>query len=281
MRDSRDNIKVVCIGDIMGTPGRAMFKKHALAVKKKHNAHAIIVNGENSAHDGRGITPAIVHFLKSYGADLITSGNHIFAKKEIYPYLTTYKDLLRPINFPSSCPGVGVSTFKIGSTVVGVINVQGRVFMRELLSDPFRAVESAILFLRPQTPIIIVDMHAETTSEKMGMGFFVDGQVSAVYGTHTHVQTADERILPEGTAFISDIGMGGALNSMIGMKRQPVINNLITQMPSKFEVETEGPYQMNGIILTIDTATGKALAIERFRVIDEHLDLQDPELKDK
>lgn len=276
-----DTIKIICIGDLMGFPGRAFFKKHALELKKKYAADAIIVNGENTASDGRGITPAIVEFLKKYGANLITSGNHIFAKRDIYSYLSSHKDLLRPANFPAACPGVGVSTFSVAGVTVGVINLQGRVFMRELLSCPFKAAESAVLFLRAQTNCIIVDMHAETTSEKMGLSYFLDGQVSAVFGTHTHVQTADERILPLGTAYITDLGMGGAVNSMIGMKRHSVLNNLLTQMPSKFEVELEGPYHMHGMVVTIDKKTGKALAIERIKVIDEHLDLQDPELKDK
>ncbi len=276
-----NSIKILCVGDLMGTPGRAMFKKHISALKQKYAADAIIVNGENTAADGRGITPAIVDFLKQYGANMVTSGNHIFAKRDIYSYLSSHKDLLRPANFPASTPGVGVSTFTVAGVTVGVINVQGRVFMRELLSCPFKAAESAIMFLKPQTNCIIVDMHAETTSEKMGLAYFLDGQVSCVYGTHTHVQTADDRIMPLGTAYITDIGMGGAINSMIGMKRHAIIHNLLTQMPVKFEVELEGPYHMHGIVLTVDTKTGKALAIERFKVTDDHLDLSDPELKDK
>ncbi len=265
----------------MGFPGRALFKKHSASLKEKYAIDAIIVNGENTASDGRGITPAIVEFLKKYGADVITSGNHIFAKRDIYGYLSAHKDLLRPANFPAATPGTGVTTFSVAGTTVGVINVQGRVFMRELLSCPFRAAESALLFLRHQTKCIIIDMHAETTSEKMAMGYFLDGQVSAIFGTHTHVQTADERILPLGTAFISDLGMGGAVNSMIGMKRHAVLHNILTQMPVKFEVELEGPYHMHGIVLTIDTQSGKALSIERVKVLDDHLDLSDPELRDK
>ncbi len=276
-----DKIKILCIGDIVGFPGRALFKKHCAALKEKYAIDGVIVNGENTASDGRGITPAIVEFLKRYGTHVITSGNHIFAKRDIYSYLSSNKDLLRPANFPASTPGTGVTTFTVAGATVGVINVQGRVFMRELLSCPFKAAESALLFLKHQTNCIIIDMHAETTSEKMGMAYFLEGQVSAVFGTHTHVQTADERILPGGTAFISDLGMGGAVNSMIGMKKHAIMHNLLTQMPVKFEVEMEGPYHMHGIVLTLDTKTGKALSIERIRVVDEHLDLTDPELKDK
>ncbi len=276
-----DSIKVICVGDLMGFPGRAMFKKHAAALRETYKADAIIVNGENTAQDGRGITPPIVEFLRKYGADVVTSGNHIFAKRDIYHYLSSHKDLLRPANFPAATPGTGVTTFTAAGVTVGVINVQGRVFMRELLSCPFKAVESAITFLKHQTNCIIVDMHAEATSEKMGIAYYFDGQVSAVYGTHTHVQTADERILPQGTAYITDLGMGGAVNSMIGMKRHAIIHNLITQMPVKFEVELEGPFSLYGIVLTLDVKTGRALAIERFKVFDDHLDLQDPELRDK
>ena len=276
-----DVIRILCVGDLVGTPGRALFKKHINALKQQYSIDGVIVNGENSAADGRGITPAIVEFFKRHGADMLTSGNHIFAKRDIYPYLSSHKDLLRPINFPASTPGTGVATFNVAGTTIGVINVQGRVFMRELVGCPFKAVESAILFLKPQTNSIIVDMHAETTSEKMGLAYYVDGQVSCVYGTHTHVQTADERVLTGGTAYITDIGMGGAVNSMIGMKRHSIIHHLITQMPVKFEVELEGPYHMHGIVLTVDKKSGKAVAVERFKVVDEQVDVTDPELRDK
>ncbi len=277
----RDKIKIVCIGDLVGLPGRALFKKHSIRLKEQYRADAIIVNGENSASDGRGITPLIADFFKKYGAQIITSGNHIFAKRDIYGYLASHKDILRPANFPATCPGTGVTLFSVADIKIGVINVQGRVFMRELVSCPFKAAESAILFLKSHTQVIIVDMHAEASSEKLGLAYYLDGQASVVYGTHTHVQTADERLLPQGTAFITDLGMGGSINSMIGMKRQPILHNLLTQMPVKFEVELEGPYQMLGIIVTIDVKSGKTLVIERFKVVDEHLDLTDPELRDK
>ena len=276
-----NHLRVLFVGDLVGFPGRAIYKKHILELKKKHAIDMVIVNGENSAYDGRGITPLIVEFFKKNHADLITSGNHIFAKRDIYPYLASHKDLLRPANFPAGCPGTGVTTVTVGSHVVGVINVQGRVFMREQLSCPFRAAESAVSFLKSKTSLIIVDMHAETSSEKIGLGFFLDGQVSAVLGTHTHVATADERILPHGTAFITDVGMGGAVDSMIGMKKSVILHSMLTQMPVKFEVETEGPIHMNCVLLTLDTTTGKALSIERIRVVDTHLDFSDPELRDK
>lgn len=173
------------------------------------------------------------------------------------------------------CPGTGVITFTCKDTVIGVINIQGRVFMREFVDCPFRTVDSLLTYLHTKTKVILVDFHAETTSEKAGMGYYLDGRVSAVVGTHTHVQTADERILPNGTAFITDLGMGGSLNSMIGMKKEPIIQHLITQMPVKFSVETAAPYVLSGAIIDIDSATGAAVAIERLRIIDNELRLED------
>ena len=278
----RDNMKILFIGDLVGQPGRALFKKVVPRLKEQYQFDALIVNGENCAHDGRGITPAIVDFLKRHGAHIVTSGNHIFAKKDIYPYLSSHRDLLRPINFPASCPGTGVATFTVAGVTVGVINVQGRIFMRELLGCPFKAAETAITFLQAQkVNCIIVDMHAEATSEKLGLAYYLDGKVSAVLGTHTHVPTADERILSGGTAFISDVGCCAAIDSMIGMKKGIIIQQLITQMPAKFEVEHTGPFQLNAVLLEIDPATGKALSIKRVTAVEDYLDLSDPELKDK
>lgn len=274
-------LRILLLGDIVGAPGKAMLQKHIPEIKKKHDIQAIIINGENCAGDGRGVTPRSMAFFKHIGVNVVTSGNHIFQKKDIYPYLTEHKDLLRPINFPSSCPGSGVTTFSIDNYTIGVINVQGRIFMREFVSCPFKAVESAILFLQPRTKIIIIDMHAEATSEKMGLAHFVDGKVSAVVGTHTHVQTADERILPGGTAFITDLGMSGAYNAMIGMKKEAVLRNMITQMPAKFEVETEGVMCMLGAIIEIDSETGKAVHIERLKILDDTLSFNHSELGDR
>lgn len=263
--------KLLFIGDVVGEPGRAVLQKHISALRLKHKIDFVIVNGENSAADGRGITPTIMASFKEMGVDLVTSGNHIWAKKEIIPYFNDHKDLLRPANFPAGCPGSGVAvvTTQSGFTI-GVLNLQGRVFMRELVNCPFRAAESALTFLKSRTDIILVDMHAETSSEKMGMGFYLDGQVSAVVGTHTHVQTADERILPRGTAYITDVGCGASVNSMIGMKTDIILKNMLTQMPVKFAVETEGPFQLCGVVITVED-TGRALAIERVFIVDNDL----------
>lgn len=264
-------MKILCFGDLVGVPGQSLFMKWGRRLKEQHKADMVLVNGENAAVNGRGITPAIVTLLREHGADVITSGNHIWAQKQIYSTLTQTDRLLRPYNFPAGCPGTGVSIIPIGEHRVGVLNLQGRIFMHDHLACPFKAAESALTFLRAQTPIILVDFHAEATSEKLGMGYFLDGKVSAVFGTHTHVQTADERVLPGGTAFISDLGCCAAQNSMLGMNTDIILQRLLTQMPQKFAVEHNPPYTLHGICLTVDTTTGKATAIERIKVLDTDL----------
>ncbi len=263
-------VRILCIGDAVGALGRTIFQKHVPALREQYRIDGVLVNGENAA-DGRGITPRMVRAFRHNGADIITSGNHIWGKKDIYEYLTQNTDLLRPANFPSSCPGTGVATFTAGNVTVGVINLQGRIFMREHVDCPFRTAESALTFLKSKTDVIIVDFHAETTSEKMGIAHFLDGKVSAVFGTHTHVQTADERVLPGGTAFMTDLGMCGALNGMIGMKKEAVLSHMITQMPHRFEVQTVGPAVLSGMYVEIEVETGKAVAIERVRIVDDQI----------
>lgn len=265
----KDKIKILFIGDIVGVPGRTMVQKHIAHLKQKHSIDAIIVNGENSESRGRGITTRIMASFKHNGVDVVTSGNHIWANREIYPYLENNADLLRPANYPSECPGTGVTIFESAGVSIGVINVQGRIFMRDDLACPFRTTESLLTYLKNKAKIVIVDIHAEATSEKIGLGYFLDGKVSAVIGTHSHVQTADERILPKGTAFITDAGMVGALESMIGMKKEIVIQRFLNQMPIRFEVEDEGPLLLNAVVIEVESATGKALSIERIRLIDD------------
>lgn len=263
-------IRVLCIGDVVGATGRTMFQKHIDRVRKAHSIDAVIVNGENAA-GGRGITSRIAKSFIHNGADVVTTGNHIWQKKEVYNYLDESTTLLRPANYPSGCPGKGITTFVCGQYVIGVMNLQGRVFMKDHIDCPFRTAESALSFLRTKTPIIIVDFHGEASSEKMAMGHFLDGKVSAVVGTHTHVQTADERILPGGTAFMTDLGMTGSLNGMLGMQKEPIIQNFLIQMPVKFKVCTENPVVMSGVWIEIDPASGHAVKIERVRILDEQL----------
>ncbi len=270
-----NNLRVLLLGDVVGLPGRTMFQKYSATLREKHDLDAIIINGENSGSMGRGISSRIVHFFKHNGANVITSGNHIWYNKEIYNYLSAHTDLIRPANFPNECPGSGVTTFEVKGFIIGVINLQGRIFMRDFVTCPFRAVDSILTYLKTKTSIIFIDFHAEASSEKMGLAYYVDGKVSGFVGTHTHIQTADERILPKGTAYITDLGMGGALNSMIGMKKEPIIRNMITQMPEKFVVDCEGPFVLSGVIIDVDPTTGHAVAIERVRIIDTDLQVSD------
>lgn len=267
----QNNLKLLLVGDISGNLGLGMFQAYIGKLKERYKVDGVIVNAENAANQGKGVTPKIVEFLKELGVNVITSGNHIWAKKEIIPYLKENTDLLRPANYPAGCPGVGVTTFEVAGQLVGVVNIQGRIFMREFVDCPLRTMDSILTYLKDKTNKIIVDIHAEATSEKIGMGLYLDGRVSAVVGTHTHVQTADERVLPEGTAFISDLGMVGSLNCMIGMKKEPILGNMLTQMPHKFEVSTEPPAVLAGVVVEIDKTTGKALDIQRVRIVDENI----------
>lgn len=267
-----NTVKILILGDVVGQLGRAMVQKHLNPLRQKHAIDGVIINGENSTGDGRGITTRNVHFFKHVGADIITSGNHIWGKREVYQYIAEHKDLLRPANFPSGCPGSGVTTFTTDAGhVIGVLNIQGRVFMAQHIDCPFRSADSALTFLRTKTKLIFVDFHAETTSEKNGMGIYLDGRVTAVVGTHTHVQTADERILPKGSAYITDLGMAGARNSMIGMKPEPILANMLTAMPHKFEVDNNGPAILCGVVIEADVTTGKAISIERIQIVDNDI----------
>ncbi len=261
-------IRVLLIGDVVGSTGRTIFQKHIDRLKKEYNIDSVIVNGENSANGGRGITPRVVTFFKHNGVDVITSGNHIWDKREIYSYLNDNNDLIRPANYPTGAPGVGYTFYECKNHTVAVINVQGRTFMRDDLDCPFRTVESLLTYVKTKAKIIIVDFHAEATSEKMGLAYFLDGQISMFVGTHTHILTADERILPNGTGYITDLGMVGSLNSMLGMKKGPIIQRFMTQMPTRFAVETEGPALMTGVWVEIDTDTGKAVDIGSVRLVD-------------
>lgn len=266
------SIRALLIGDVVGTLGCALFQKHAAKLKERYKANILIVNGENSGPRGRGITSKIVDFFKHNHADVITSGNHIWAEKDIYGYFEQgHKDLLRPANFPAGTPGSGVTVFMHEGIAIGVMNLQGRVLMPQQLDDPFRCVDTNLSYLKHKTNIIFVDFHAETTAEKMGFAYYVDGRVSCVVGTHTHVQTADERILPKGTAYITDLGMAGSLNSMIGMKKESILEHMKTQMPAKFEIDTAAPGLLSGVVVEVDVASGRAISIERVRIIDEDI----------
>ena len=267
----KQTVRVLLLGDVVGNIGRMMFQKHITQLKSQHAIDMVIVNGENSNNDGRGITSRIVHFFKHNGADVITTGNHVYNQKEIYECLRERTDILRPANFSSQCPGKGHTIVTIAGVSIAVINIQGRIFMREHVDCPFATLDSLLTYIKTKTSIILVDVHAEATAEKLAIAYHLQGRVSAVVGTHTHVPTADERILPGGTAYVTDLGMAGSLNSMIGMTKESVMPTFLTQMPSKFHVDGRPPIVMTGVIVEIDTNSGKALSIERIKIIDEDL----------
>jgi len=256
-------VRILFIGDVVGRAGRRAVREVLPLLKREEEIDFVVANGENAA-GGIGITPEKAEELLSMGVDVITSGNHIWKKREILPYLDRHPRILRPANYPPGAPGrgSGVYTARDG-TRVAVLNLEGRVFMRPLES-PFRVSEQQIEILKGQTPIVIVDFHAEATSEKMAMGWFLDGEVTAVIGTHTHVQTSDERILPGGTAYITDAGMTGPVNSVIGMKKEIAIQGFLTQLPNRFEVAT-GEVELQGVILEVEETTGRALEIRRIK----------------
>lgn len=258
-------MRILMIGDIVGRAGRKAVKETLTTIRQELKLDMIVANGENAA-GGNGITCEIAKDLFGLGVDVITSGNHIWDKKEIIPYIDREPRLLRPANYPSGTPGKGVGVYDINGIKVGIINLSGRVYLPSL-DCPFRAADELINSICQQTNIILVDFHAEATSEKVALSWYLDGRVSAVVGTHTHIQTADERVLPGGTAYITDLGMTGPLNSVIGVKVDLVLQKFTTQMPVRFEV-AEGPYQFNAVVVEVDDQTGKAGSIDRIYNID-------------
>jgi hypothetical protein len=254
-------MKILFIGDIVGEPGRQAMRELLPKIVKRERIDFVVANGENTA-GGSGITPMIVDELLGYGVDVITSGDHIWKRKEILDRIAEDARLLRPANYPRETPGFGATVVTSKSGVeVGVINLIGRVFM-QAVECPFKTVRAEVDKMKNKTRIIVVDIHAEATSEKVALGWFLDGTVSAIIGTHTHIQTADEKILPKGTAFLSDAGMTGPYDSVIGRKKEAVLNRFITQMPTKFEM-AEGDIQLHGAIIDVDEKTGRAESIKR------------------
>ena len=254
-------MRILFIGDIVGQPGRDIIREKLRSFRGDEGIDVVIANGENAA-SGSGLTPKIVGELIKNGVDIFTSGDHIWKKKEIYEYLETTDRVVRPLNYPKGVPGKGATVVDLeGVGKVGVINLVGRVFM-DAVDCPFDRVRDEIDRLRKETPVIIVDMHAEATSEKVAMGWFLDGAASAVIGTHTHIQTADEKILPAGTAYITDCGMTGPYDSVIGRKKEIILTRFITQLPARFDM-ADGGVEMHGVIIDIDAETGKASSIRR------------------
>jgi metallophosphoesterase (TIGR00282 family) len=256
-------LKVLFIGDIIGEPGRKMVRANIRTLSETHDPDLVIANGENSA-GGFGITSEVAEELFSLGIHVLTSGNHVWDKKEIEPYLTKQDRLIRPANYPSGNPGFGSVVISTKAGKAAVLNLEGRVFMSNL-EDPFRVAEREIEKLKKETPVVVIDFHAEATSEKAALAWHVDGKASAVIGTHTHVQTADERILTAGTAFITDVGMTGPADSVIGVKKEQAIARFLYQTPHRFEIP-KGPVHLNAVLLNVDERTGKAKGIERILI---------------
>src|SRR5213596_3316191 len=254
-------LSVLFLGDVVGEPGRSAVIARLPELKSKHALDFVIVNGENAA-GGRGITGKITIDLLRAGVSVVTTGDHIWDQKEIVPFLDLEPRLLRPLNYPDGAPGSGSIVLETAKGKIGVINVQARTFMQPILENPFRSVEETVAKMREETANIIVDVHGETTSEKIAMGRFLDGKVSAVIGTHTHVQTADEQILPGGSAFLCDAGMCGPVNSILGRTIEPILNRFVSNLPASFPVAA-GEVRLHGAVVQIDEKTGRALRIRR------------------
>src|SRR3979411_3273211 len=254
-------LKVLFLGDIVGEPGRNAVIARLPDLKEQHGLDFIVVNGENSA-GGRGITGKITIDLLRAGVSVITTGDHIWDQKEILSFIDTEPRLLRPVNYPDGAPGSGSIVLEAAKGKIGVINVQARTFMQPILENPFRALATAVAEMRAEAKVIVVDVHGETTSEKIAIGRFLDGKVSAVIGTHTHVQTADEQIFPGGTAFLCDAGMCGPVHSILGRATDPILNRFISNLPALFPV-AGGEVRLRGALLEIDETNGRALRIVR------------------
>ncbi len=258
-------LTILFLGDIVGEPGRSAVISRLPALKEEHGLDFIIVNGENAA-GGRGITPKITIDLLRAGVSVITTGDHIWDQKEIVSFIDTEPRLLRPLNYPNGAPGNGAIVLETGKGKVGVINVQARTFMQPILENPFQAMDTAVARMCGETRVILVDVHGETTSEKIAMGRFLDGRVSAVFGTHTHVQTADEQIFPGGTAFLCDAGMCGPSESVLGRAVDPIVQRFISNLPAAFPV-ARGEVRLCGAVVRVDEATGRALSVSRLNEV--------------
>lgn len=259
-------MRFLIVGDVYGRPGRAAFAKYTPKIRAEKKIDVVIVNGENSA-GGKGITRKSLDALYHGGADIITSGNHIWDKKDVLEFIDAEPFLIRPANYPEGAPGRGYCVYPFRAKNVGVMNLSGRAFM-PALDCPFQKVEDLLREMKQDCDIIILDFHAETTSEKMAMGWYLDGRVNAVVGTHTHIQTADDRLLPGGTAYITDLGMVGPWNSVLGVRRECILEKFITGRPVRFE-PAEGPAVYSAVIIETDEATNRTLSIERVLIREE------------
>jgi 2',3'-cyclic-nucleotide 2'-phosphodiesterase len=261
-------MNLLFIGDVVGSPGRDMVKEYLPKLKDKYRPHFTIINGENAA-GGRGITEKIYREFLGHGAQAVTLGNHAWDNKEIFEFIENAKNMVRPANFPEDTPGKGLGFFKVNDLEMAVINLQGRTFMPPL-DCPFKKADELVKIAQERTPYIFVDFHAEATSEKQAMGWFLDGRVSAVVGTHTHVQTADNRILPGGTGYLTDVGMTGPYDGILGVEREAVLTKFLTSLPVRFEVPKSGRNQLSAVYIELDRKNGKCKKMDRILISDDH-----------
>lgn len=261
------HLRILAVGDLIGTAGRKLVRRLLPRLREQYRVDLVVANGENS-FEGRGITIATAEDMVAAGVDVITTGNHVWRGRDIEEGLRGRLPIIRPLNYPPGTPGRGWLTTTVGETRITVINAQGRAFM-EPLDDPFAALDR--LLGNPPTTlgVIIVDFHAEATSEKRALGWFLDGRVAAVFGTHTHIPTADAQILPRGTAYVTDLGMCGPRHSIIGMAVAPSLERFRTGRPTRYEVATEGPLDLNAVLIEVDRASGRAVSIRRVDRVEE------------
>ena len=259
-------MRILFLGDIVGRPGRRAVHELLPSLKKEYEPRFIVANGENAA-GGNGITRDVADDLFGAGIDVLTMGNHVWDNKDVYTFIDGDDRIVRPANYPPDAPGSGFTIARKAERAIGIINLSGRVFMPPL-DCPFRAADQIIPVLKKKTPVIIIDFHAEATSEKNALGWYVDGQVTAVIGTHTHIQTADEKVFPKGTAFITDVGMTGPRDSILGVKVEQVLDKLIGLRPVRFEV-AGGALMLNAVSIEVDERSGRAQEIRRIQVFKE------------
>jgi metallophosphoesterase (TIGR00282 family) len=272
-------LNILFIADIVARPGRWAVSQVLPDLKKSHQIDFTIANVENAA-GGFGLTKEIAKKIHSYGVDCLTSGNHIWDRKDIFPYLEEDQRILRPANYPQEAPGKGAAVYQtIAGEKIGVLNIQGRVYIKEI-NCPFRVAKEEVRKLKEETKIILIDMHAEATSEKIALGWYLDGEVSAIIGTHTHVPTADETILPRGTAYITDAGMTGAHDSVIGINKEDALARFLLQIPRRF-TPAKGDVRFCGALVEVDVDTGKAKSIQRISIDVPRPDEADEEENNK
>ncbi len=261
----RSTVHLLLVGDIVGKTGRKAVERFLPELREKEEIDFVIANGENAA-GGRGVTQEVAQELFALGVDVLTSGNHVWDKRDAYTFIEEEPRLLRPANYPPGVPGVGLGLYTLGDHSIAVINLLGRVFMQDV-DCPFRKADELLAQVASQTKIVVVDFHCEATAEKQALGWFLDGRASVVFGTHTHVQTNDARILPQGTAYITDVGMCGARDGVLGFTREPILHKFQTSLPARFEV-AKGVFLFSALLVKVDPATGRAESVTTVSLFD-------------